>query len=111
MQAHIKTDHKVSEYKKYALSASQYRKYLNAINKHCIFFEKKLRDGYPNLTDAEKRLCFLYLLDLKDKEIAVLLQVSYQSLGRKVRSLKSKMNKEKDTLPAYLIGLAFPEDN
>ena len=104
---HIKTERKVSEYKESALSQTTYSSYLAAIDKHCKGFLKRLKNQYPNLTNAEAKLCCLVLLDLGNKEMAVLLQISHQAVGKQMNSLLKKTGIHREELFAFLANIAF----
>ena len=106
-QSDIKTGFKVTTYKEKALKPSDYRNYLAAVNKHARRFGEKLASCFPSLTRAETKMCYLLLLDLKDKELAVLLQISYQAVGKQMKSLLEKTGNTREGMVAYLISLAF----
>ena len=106
---HIKTERKVSEYKESALTPTTYRNYLIAINKHGPGSLKELKTRYPRLTNAEIKLCCLALLDLENKEMAVLLQISHQAVGKQMNSLLEKMGKRREELFPSLASVLFSQ--
>ena len=97
----------MTTYKEKALKPSDYRNYLAAVNKHARRFGEKLASCFPSLTRAETKMFYLLLLDLKDKELAVLLQISYQAVGKQMKSLLEKTGNTREGMVAYLISLAF----
>ena len=103
----IKTEDKVSMYASRAISTQDYVDFVTAINNHCKNFIPKLREKHPDLTESELRLCPLYLLKIREKEMAVLLQISYQAVGKQVKNIVKKTKMPKEALPSYLIGIAF----
>ena len=106
----IKTDQKVTEYKNLALNPASYKNYLAAINRHGIDFLKRLKARYPHLTKAETKICCLVLLDLENKEMAVLLQISYQALGKQMNSLLEKTGMCREELFTYIVNIAFSNE-
>ncbi len=54
-------------------------------------FFSKLSLRYPSLSAYEKRVCALYSLDLSNKEIATLLNKSFQSISMAKSRIKKKM--------------------
>lgn len=57
-------------------------------------FFNKLSERFPSLSPAEKRMCVLFSLDLKNKEIATLMQKSHQSISMAKIRIKRKINVE-----------------
>jgi DNA-binding CsgD family transcriptional regulator len=60
-------------------------------------FHLKLRSNFPNLTDLEKRLAGLLRLNLSNKEISALMNISIKSVEVARYRLKKKLNIDKDS--------------
>ena len=103
----IKVDQNVKDYKDAALSQTAYSNYLVAIDKYSVGYLERLKTYYPDLTNAELKLCCLLLLNLQNKEMAVLLQITPQAVGKQMKSLQKKTEKTRDGLLALLLSLAF----
>lgn len=57
-------------------------------------FLNKLSDKFPSLSPTEKRMCVLFRLDLKNREIATLMQKTHQSVSMAKIRIKRKLNVE-----------------
>jgi inorganic phosphate transporter, PiT family len=69
-------------------------------------FHLKLKNTFPNLTDIEKRLAGLLRLNLSNKEISSLLNISTKSVEVSRYRLKKKMNLNKEeTLTQFINNL------
>lgn len=72
---------------------------------HKSFFAK-LHNLHIDLTEYEKRLCSLLVLELKTKDIAVILNISPDSVKKSRYRLRKKLNLETDdNLVQYLMNL------
>ena len=60
-------------------------------------FNMKLKTSFPNLTDLEKRLAVLIRLNLSNKEIASLLNISAKSVEIARYRLKKKLMLDKNS--------------
>jgi len=76
-----------------------------ALDKNCGEFElyfqqidsdffNRLSERFPLLSPSEKRMCVFFSLDLKNKEIATLMQKSHQSVSMAKIRIKRKLNVE-----------------
>ncbi len=59
-------------------------------------FYYKLDKNFPDLSDKNKKLCSLLLLDLSSKEIATLMNISVGSVEKSRHRLRKKLNLESD---------------
>lgn len=55
-------------------------------------FTYKLEKKYPELTDEERKICILIYLDLKNKDMAVILNLSVRSVENCRYRIRKKMN-------------------
>lgn len=66
-------------------------------------FTQKLEASHPNLTKMEKRLCSLLLMDLSTKEMAVVMNISEDSIKKNKYRLRKKLDLDVDVrLEQYL---------
>ena len=69
-------------------------------------FAYKLEKKYPLLSDEERKICILIYLNLKNKDIAVLLNLSVRSVENSRYRIRKKLNLESnDSLSAILLSL------
>lgn len=59
-------------------------------------FFSRLSMRFPSLTPYEKRICALYSLDLNNKDIAILMGRSFQSISMAKTRIKRKLNANSD---------------
>ena len=68
---------------------------------------KRIRDVYPNITDAEERLFFCIKINLKSKETASMLGISNDSVKKNRNRLRKKLNlTEKEDLEVFVRNFA-----
>jgi tetratricopeptide (TPR) repeat protein len=95
---------KLSSFISYNLNIDKNRQELQIlIEKETASFFVKLHQKYPNLTEKEKRLASLLMLELSSKEIAIILNISKDSVNTSRYRLRKKLQipSEKD-LYTYL---------
>jgi tetratricopeptide (TPR) repeat protein/DNA-binding CsgD family transcriptional regulator len=69
-------------------------------------FTYKLEKKYPSLSDEERKICILIYLNLKNKDIAVLLNLSVRSVENSRYRIRKKLNLESnDSLSTILLNL------
>lgn len=82
------------EYKAFELSNKENKHIKNLLQKINDDFYINLSKAYPSLSEEEQRLCSLILLNLKNKEIASLLNLSVRSIENKRYRIRKKMQLE-----------------
>ena len=102
----ITTKAKYSDYHKIGLDEATIVKLGDAVAKHFSEFKPKLLSLYPAIKPEELLQCYLYLLGLEDKQIAVLRQCSYSTVFRQTKKLQNKLQAD-IPLPAFVRQLAF----
>ena len=102
----ITTKVKYSDYHKIGLNEATIVELGEAVAKHFCEFKPKLLSLYPAIKPEELLQCYLYLLGLKDKQIAVLRQCNYSTVFRQTKKLQNKLKADLP-LPDYIRQLAF----
>jgi len=74
----------------------QWQVFLDQFNQIQPGFFKTLHDLYPELTNYDLRLCAYFRLHMSNREIASLLNISYESVIKARYRLKKKMNLKKE---------------
>ncbi len=90
----IKSTVPVSSYNEIALSDAQKAEIKNAAMQHYGLLFEKLRIQYPQLKDKDYLYCYLCLLGLDNKQIAVLLQNSVSTIWDRENRLKRIFDSE-----------------
>ena len=75
-------------YKKYALGKEDLMALRLAADRHFDQFTARLKKAYPELTNSDLDYCCLYLLGLKDADIAALMQRAYNTINERSNKLK-----------------------
>jgi hypothetical protein len=75
-------------YKEYALNKEQLLSLRMAADKHLNGFTERLMKKYPELTNDDINYCLLYLLGLKEPDIAAFMQKAYSTVSDRNRKLK-----------------------
>ncbi|PHS10553.1 MAG: hypothetical protein COA88_02070 [Kordia sp.] len=78
-------------YKTISDNKKELKNYLEKVNNEYLF---NLTKNYPNLTKEEQHLCSLIYLNLKNKDISNLLNLSIRSIENKRYRIRKKMNLE-----------------
>ena len=78
----LKSDMVVSSYKSYALSKTQLVLLSKTVDEQFPDLYASLKKQYPSLSQKDWRFCLLYLLQLDNLSICVLLQESYHTCRR-----------------------------
>ena len=81
----------LQSYKMISNNKKELKNYLGKINDEYLF---NLTKNYPNLTKEEQHLCSLIYLNLKNKDISNLLNLSIRSIENKRYRIRKKMNLE-----------------
>ncbi|MBQ0089585.1 MAG: hypothetical protein KBT27_09670 [Prevotellaceae bacterium] len=68
------------------------------VNQQFNGFLSNLNDHYPNLTEQQQLLCFLYLLNLENEDIALIMHFQASSLPNTKLRLAKKMRLSSGTL-------------
>ncbi len=87
----IVTTNKASAYSNLAITAKEKHRLADAVGKHCPDYDKILLSSYPKLKAADLETCRLLLIGLSEQQIAVLLQIDYSTIWRRVKKLKGIM--------------------
>lgn len=93
------------DYKDSALSKQQLFELRAAADLHFDLFTLRLKNGHPQLTNADLDYCCLYLLGLTDADLAALMQRAYNTIVERDSKLK-KIFGSKAPLPITLMGIA-----
>lgn len=75
-------------YKDYALDKEHVAALREAADRHFHHFTSRLSKAYPELTKSDLDYCCLYLLGLKDADIAALMQRAYNTVNERSSKLK-----------------------
>ena len=78
----IKTDSDISEYKAFALSATQLVVLSKTVDEFFPCLYPSLKKKHPDINQKDWRFCLLYLLQLDKMSISVMLQESYHTCRR-----------------------------
>ena len=79
---------------KYAISDNAFRELGEAVERNYCGFDAKLLRYYKDMKQEDFLLCYLYLLDLNEKQIAVLRQCSYSAIKKQAERLGKRMGIE-----------------
>ena len=91
-------------YRDFALGKEHLMELREAVNLHYDSFTIRLRNKYPELTDYDIDYCCLYLLGLKDADVAALMQKEYSNVCRRNRKIR-KIIKSNNGLTETLYNL------
>ena len=97
----IKRIAKKGDYIELGLSDTQISQLMVAVEKHFPGFLAQLTDLYPKINRNETNQCLLCLLNLKDTQIAALLQSDYSTIKKRSAKLTNAFGTDK-TLQAFL---------
>ncbi len=86
-------------YKEFALDNNHILALRNVVNMHYDSFLKTLKEKYPKLTDDDLNYCCLYLLGLKEADIAALMQRSFSTVCYRSRKIRGYINSKE---PLYV---------
>lgn len=81
----------------------QFEKRFNSLHPD---FSRRLSEKYPKLTRSDIEFCSLLKMNLSNKEIAAMLQISHESAITKKYRIKKKMDVSDDSVFEQIIGLA-----
>ena len=87
-------------YKDFALGKDQIVALRETANLHYDNFTIRLKEQFPELTDDDINYCCLYLLGLKDADVAALMQKEYSNICRRNRKIRSILGSEKNLTEA-----------
>ncbi len=79
------------------LTDSEWTKFKEAFNKAYPIFFSRLKELIPRINPAEERLASLICLQLNNHQIANMLGIGADSVGRSKRRLKNRINLPEDT--------------
>lgn len=103
---YITTKDNYSDYSKIGLDETSIAQLGAAVSKHFGNFKPKLLSRYPAIKSEELLQCYLYLLGLKDKQIAILRQCNYSTVFRQSKKLQNNLRADAP-LPDFVRKLAF----
>lgn len=98
----IKTDSDISEYKAFALSATQLVVLSKTVDEFFPCLYPSLKKKHPDINQKDWRFCLLYLLQLDKMSISVMLQESYHTCRRYTLKLE-RVFQCKHGLTAFLL--------
>jgi len=84
----------LQSYKIISNNKKELKDYLEKVNNEYLF---NLTKSYPNLTKEEQHLCSLIYLNLRNKDIASLLNLSVRSIENKRYRIRKKINLSTET--------------
>lgn len=87
----IVTTNKATAYSNLAITAKEKLRLADAVGKHCPDYDKILSSSYPKLKAVDLETCRFLLIGLSEQQIAVLLQIDYSTIWRRVKKLKDIM--------------------
>lgn len=93
-------------YKEYALNKEQLLSLRMAADKHLNGFTERLMKKYPELTNDDINYCLLYLLGLKEPDIAAFMRKAYSTVSDRNRKLKKIFGSTPDIM-TFLQKLTF----
>ena len=85
-------------YKDFALDKEQLLTLRTAADNHLNGFTERLRNQYPELTNDDVNYCILYLLGMKEPDIAAFMQKAYSTVSDRSRKLKKVFGTDIDLL-------------
>lgn len=98
----IKTNSDISEYKAFALSATQLVVLSKTVDVFYPYLYPSLKKKHPDINQKDWRFCLLYLLQLDKMSISVMLQESYHTCRRYTLKLE-RVFQCKHGLTAFLL--------
>lgn len=93
----VKTSDVKKELHSLVKTKDYWKQFETRFNKIHPDFNASLTEKYPNLTKNDMEFCSLLKLNLSNKEIASLLQISHESVITKKYRIKKKMNIQDDS--------------
>jgi len=87
----IITTNDLSFYANLFMSPKEENKVNQVVESYCQGFTNKVAAMYPNLGEAELRVCKFFLIGLTEPQIATLINNNFRSVWKKSRSIKEKM--------------------
>lgn len=96
----IKRNAKSDDYPELKLSHVQLSQLQSAVEKHFSGFSNLLTEYYPRISHVEAMQCMLCLLNLKETQIAALMQNDYSTIKKRSSKIRKALGTEK-TLQAF----------
>ena len=93
-------------YKEFALDKGQLLSLRMAADKHLNGFTERLKKKYPELTNDDVNYCLLYMLGLKEPDIAAFMQKAYSTVNDRNHKLKKIFGSNLDIM-TFLQKLTF----
>ena len=85
-------------YKDFALDKEQLLTLRTTADNHLNGFTERIRNKYPELTNDDVNYCVLYLLGMKEPDIAAFMQKAYSTVSDRSRKLKKIFGADIDLL-------------
>ena len=85
-------------YKDFALDKEQLLTLRTTADNHLNGFTERIRNKYPELTNDDVNYCVLYLLGMKEPDIAAFMQKAYSTVSDRSRKLKKVFGTDIDLL-------------
>ena len=101
----VSSRYNYSDYPKIHLEENSITELGNAVTKHFPNLKARLLSGNTKLKKDDLLLCYLYLLGLKDQQIALLRKCHYSTIYRQVTRLKKSLGVKGD-LPIFIKKIA-----
>ena len=83
-------------YKDFALDKEQLLTLRTTADNHLNGFTERIRNKYPELTNDDVNYCILYLLGMKEPDIAAFMQKAYSTVSDRSRKLKKILTSDFD---------------
>lgn len=83
-------------YKDFALDKEQLLTLRTTADNHLNGFTERIRNKYPELTNDDVNYCVLYLLGMKEPDIAAFMQKAYSTVSDRSRKLKKILTSDFD---------------
>ncbi len=84
------------EHKEVVLDEAAGLLFCGVVNRHFEGLEARLRERYPRIKAQDVLLCYLYLLDLDEKQMAALLNLTYGAVKKKTVRLQEYLKTDEN---------------
>ena len=84
------------EHKDVVLDEATGLQFCSVVNQHFGELESQLRERYPRIKSQDLLLCYLHLLDLEEKQMAALLNLTYGAVKKKTARLQEYLKTDEN---------------
>ncbi len=84
------------EHKEVVLDEAAGLQFCSVVNQHFGELESQLRERYPRIKSQDLLLCYLLLLDLEEKQMAALLNLTYGAVKKKTARLQEYLKTDEN---------------